>query len=738
MKPFYLLHKFVLMTSLGAPLACSAAVIRDSASYDPFTRISEDTEFVLYDDYICPPWDYSGEVFFSAEGYDLTFSSSNRSSFNFSYVPYYTMAIKAKNLTFKGLGKLQISDFRPQPGREGPYIQASGSVVFKNIAEKIEIADMSYASSGGSHRAGTGIYAKGSIEFTLNDAPIVIQNIALFGDNTRGAALASDSFVGFYNNGNGITIQNNGVRAHNGTSRGGAIDGTLVQFGSNFGTLLIRENGARDDGGAIYSGSGGIGLGNNGSIRVEDNQAGRHGGAFYSEGELMIAENRQEVTFAGNAAGGSGGAIFVYGQAAISENLGGVFFRNNMAGETGGAIHADYSPSLALLYNGTTEFTGNRAGLRGGAIYARGDVAIVGNRGKVSFIGNTAGETGGAIYTQGTLTLSADYADITFSDNKSGPSESGVNAVRAGTIDRMDAAQGRSITFVRNVVETVGGTSRELNINQSTMSTGTVAFYGDGIYPPNTGKFTSRINHHVNLHRGELRISDGAVVHVKSLDAAKGSLINLGNFGTLSADGRININSDLNLTHGFARADSIYLTGANVTVHGLGALSTAHGMKISSDTMFRSRYRGCLLMLECGGTLNMRTGFSMDLNTSLSLFGNVQLGGMITLLDEGIDYGSANWLTDCEFTLVDYASASGVSGSLRGIENSQWVAHGEWSLYDTGETYVAKWTYTGGRGRSMASNSFQAYGQVTPIPEPASAALGLAGLAGLMRRRRRV
>jgi len=120
------------------------------------------------------------------------------------------------------------------------------------------------------------------------------------------------------------------------------------------------------------------------------------GGAVYSGGTLVLSES---VYVSNNRARSGGG---VYGNASSITIRGFVTFADNAADESGGAIHAAEGTFVSVLGSKAgvlqgVEFTGNRAGKYGGAVFIVGEKSTMEASSAVRFTGNAADLTGGAV-----------------------------------------------------------------------------------------------------------------------------------------------------------------------------------------------------------------------------------------------------------------------------------------------------------------------------------------------------
>eukprot|EP00903_Cladosiphon_okamuranus_P007092 g6891.t2 len=173
------------------------------------------------------------------------------------------------------------------------------------------------------------------------------------------------------------------------------------------GATTFENNMARDgSGGAIYCGDASfgpegepyVGFTLEGEAYFGYNTAGRNGGAFDIGYTGTIGG---VTTFENNTArDGSGGAIHVSSGFLTVE--GEAYFGYNSAGRYGGAIGAYLDELLGdspdnLTVHGLVDWTGNRAGLDGGALYCAGLSDWIINPINASFTSNFAEGNGGAV-----------------------------------------------------------------------------------------------------------------------------------------------------------------------------------------------------------------------------------------------------------------------------------------------------------------------------------------------------
>ncbi len=360
----------------------------------------------------------------------------------------------------------------------------------------------------------------------------------------------------------GTKVANTGLLTFTGNtagSRGGAIYsmGALeitgaVTFG---GTSTNEGNSTAYYGGAIYMGNNANALTfgstadfiNNKTTSISLN----HGGGaihFASTSGTNTINNTGLLSFTGNTAGIYGGAVYSLRNLTIS---GATSFTGNTAGY-GGAVSLDIDANT-LTFGSTASFINNKttpAFGSGGAIYfAQNDANTINNTGLLTFTGNTAGFGGGAIYSNGDLGI---IGAATFGGT--------------GTNEGNSAACGGAVylgIFANTL--TFSGTTSFIN-NKATSASGK----GGAIYFTSTGSNT--INSRLLTFTGNLASNSGGAIY------SNGSVFALyANIGNISFSGnKMGVDfeaTDPSLT---GTANSIYLNNAS-TVY----LAAASGKTIT-------------------------------------------------------------------------------------------------------------------------------------------------------------
>lgn len=187
----------------------------------------------------------------------------------------------------------------------------------------------------------------------------------------------------------GVTIDASGLSGGV-TLSGGGVTRLFKVIASGNLTLRGLTMTGGNGGGAADGGFGGA-IHNVGAARVErctlrGNSAANSGGSIHNAiaGSLTIKDN----TFSGNSAGLYGGAVANSGTLTVS----GSTFSGNSSGFEGGGIYSDFSSTLTLS---NSTLTDNGAGFYGGAVFNGGPRLILNS---ATLVGNHAERIGGGIY----------------------------------------------------------------------------------------------------------------------------------------------------------------------------------------------------------------------------------------------------------------------------------------------------------------------------------------------------
>ncbi len=369
-------------------------------------------------------------------------------------------------------------------------VNASGSqggAIYANNAATITLTDSEFeansaAESGGAIFAADNAIVQGTAEFTGNTARTGAGGAMAIGNNAvvnllggefeqnragaeGGAVAVGDNAQQFYatdtvftknvagTSGGAIATGNaallsltNAEFVENEAQSGGAVaTGTWATIISS--ASIYNRNIATENGGAILVAADSY-VNLNGSTFAA-NVAGKSGGALHSAGTAGQVNVLQMAgaAFQGNVAqDGNGGAIFAEytdfaGTAPVS-------FRNNSASGHGGAIYAGAGTNLANFDLTGTYFTGNTAGLDGGALYVMEAVNFIAAH-NAKFLGNTA-QNGGAVAATGGLLY---VNDTTFESNIA--SQDG-GAIRLGMAGGTSTIVGYNTKFIGNQARSGG------------------------------------------------------------------------------------------------------------------------------------------------------------------------------------------------------------------------------------------------------------------------------------------
>ncbi len=277
----------------------------------------------------------------------------------------------------------------------------------------------------------------------VSDATLVVKNSTFTGNKTTGTKVVETGKPVLDANGGGgaiflydesnTTISGSTFTGNESGTYGGAIS-TRMGADSEVSSLTLSDsefktNIAKANGGAIFNT---VKTTIADGMLFEDNNA-NFGGAIWNEqGATLSFANTKLVEFKHNVAGNAGGAIYNAGVidkishvsfqknegklAGAIVNAGNIVliddseFNSNRADKIGGAI-ANVAPqdtdgtAIATITLKNTDFTGNKAGEQGGAIYnnGRGNIVLDGEN---LFSGNTAAGVANDIHNEGSLVIS--------------------------------------------------------------------------------------------------------------------------------------------------------------------------------------------------------------------------------------------------------------------------------------------------------------------------------------------
>jgi predicted outer membrane repeat protein len=328
------------------------------------------------------------------------------------------------------------------------------------------------AGTGGAIRS-LGTLAVSGATFTNNTA-VDGGAIITFG----GATVSGGSFSGNKSTGTG-TFDGGGAIWNDGTLtvQGSSLSGNTAAYGGgaieDFATATLTQatftTNSAQFGGAIISWLS-TSLTVNFGTSFTGNTAGNSGGAIYTIGTLAASG----ATFTNNMAV-FGGAIINGGGATVS---GCTFIDNHTApGGSGGAI---YFSGGTLAVQNYSSFSGNTAGLDGGAIFNLATANVV----QSTFATNSA-QYGGAITNDGTLTVQG--------SSLSGNTASG----SGGAIFNFTAASVTQSSFATNVAQSGGAimnyyASASFTLDADTLTGNTASGSGGAVW--NYGTLTVQVN----------------------------------------------------------------------------------------------------------------------------------------------------------------------------------------------------------------------------------------------------
>jgi predicted outer membrane repeat protein len=357
------------------------------------------------------------------------------------------------------------------------------------------------SSAGNTGSQGGAIYSKGSGKLDISGSNFTENQTA-----GAGGAIYAD---------NAVTAENTAFESNS------ALDGGALALSSNAdfkGTgLTFNKNKADGDGGAVNN----AGKFDVNTSKFSENEATSKGGAIFNSGDLKLSATTRAsaLDFEKNKAD-DGGAIYNGGKANIATTN----FSQNQANASGGAIYNDGE----LTLSGANTFTGNTAGVDGGAIYSNSGAVTI--NGTANFSGNSATGLGGAIYLGSGASLSLG-GDITFSGNTD---SIGANSVylASGTILNINSGN----ISLADPLASADGTAK-LNINGGTVNFGVSMPRYSGLIAANGG---------VLLLRGDLifNTSSFTVGNGVTLDLM-GKTLNTVTLNNFSGSASIKFDADL-------------------------------------------------------------------------------------------------------------------------------------------------------------------------------------------------
>ncbi len=239
--------------------------------------------------------------------------------------------------------------------------------------------------------------SNGAFALPMNAAPnLSLEDVTITGGNN--ASLISGSNL------QGVNIPITGAVTFsniNAPQNGSAIGVTSngkVAVGSSGSTVVFTGNIAAQNGGAIFTTNASVAISGN-AIFAGNTATSGYGGAISSTGIQSFEINGPMIEFTGNTAGLGGGAVRVQNNSVIINDAvdGDITFSNNTAlGGNGGAIDEQSNSVLIGGTGSTVVITGNKAAKNGGGIFSQNNSIVV--DGQVTLSNNTAaGGNGGAL-----------------------------------------------------------------------------------------------------------------------------------------------------------------------------------------------------------------------------------------------------------------------------------------------------------------------------------------------------
>ncbi len=400
------------------------------------------------------------------------------------------------------------------------------------------------------------------------------------------------------------------------------------------------------------------------------NRARSQGGAISSNNVVTLINS----TLSGNTAGQHGGAIYSY----YNENATGVqitatdtdFIDNTATSGRGGAIYAQ----ATTLNLENANFTGNRSGWNGGAIFQyNGTTNLnVTSTGTSTFSGNTDRSGSNAIY----MSAQGRTADLN------------INVDTGGELNMQDALSGEAGSYNRTGTVTIDKTGG-----------GVWNLGGNGVFTSAAGGTTTvNINegmlHLYGLNQGGLSVGSGGLTLAgagSTINFASGTTLSTGGDNTLSAAGGLNFADNTTVIGGNGPNNSTKLNFSPATLQGTTTFTVANLNQTlvlngqftgNTGTLYKDG-AGQILLTQTGNridTLNVDAGSlgfvvgaddsavnlytnSATLNTgtviNVSGFNGTRLGQTVTLIQSVNDIAGdvSSYEIGGETGGVDYLSA---------------------------------------------------------------------------------
>lgn len=556
-----------------------------------------------------------------------------------------------------------------------------------------------------------------------------------------------------------------------------------------------RSFGGEDDfyGAGVIAVGGDVSVVTEGSLSFTNNRTdfeGSAAGCIYSGGTVEITASA--VEFSGNSTLASdGGAITAdMSSVTIEATEGDLILSDNVSGGMGGAISA--CDGVSLTAAGTVTISSNEATDNGGAVYAMGDVEIVGSSvdiygnsgdnggavytegsvtiaavdGDINVTGNTASSYGGAVYlaaSDAVVTLAAQNGNVTFADNADSDGANDIYFSESGTLN-VSADEGRTLSLGGGIAGSdeiveitinaegqtgtvkLGGTSNI--VHRTTLSAGTLILEGDAVLGRDINDGGSE-GSSFDVKTGALVSSDGegsATVNARNAAIDKARVENV----TLNIAESVELNS-ASLTSATVNAIQVSVSGdsslTGTSIIGRGVIM--EGNTVLTDTTIAGMANLYTERGESASTLTFAEDSTLVLTslTETAVFSDFSaVSGTLTLdiTPEALQAISDNGTTEVRISLFGSDAEVGEGGLTLKFSDSlvsvltELGADMGFTNSDGTEQIGTELFY--GAGVSIGGlNSFNIDlsegGEV--IPEPTTTALGLLVMTALCARRRR-
>ncbi len=340
--------------------------------------------------------------------------------------------------------------------------------------------------------------------------------------------------------------------------------GGAISFGSNIGTNIIA---------------------NTGLITFKGNTADSLGGAIYSAGDLRITG---AAIFGGSGdnegnTAGSGGAIYLsFAANTLTFESTASFINNKVtnsgSGRSGAIYFASTSGTSTIANTGLLTFTGNTAGISGGAIYSHRNLTIKGAvifGGSGTDEGNSAGNEGGAIFFDNDANTLTFESTASFINNKAIGSSYGFGgAICFESINDTNTIANTVLLTLTGNAARYGGAIYSLN---NLTITGEATFGGSGVDEGNTARSGGAI--HLSFIANILTFgSTASFINNKAVDSS------YSNGGAISFDP----NTDTNT---IANTGLLTFTGNSAGNYG-GAIYSTSDLTITGAAAFTGNSSG--------------------------------------------------------------------------------------------------------------------------------------------------